>query len=305
MKPSSPLPVPLFLPLLAGMAAISFAPILVRLSDAPVSVQGMYRMLFTIAIMLPLGTGRLPSARAIAGKDWLLLGAAGFFLALHFLLWMSSLNYTSIASSTIILSLQPVFVMLGALIAFKDKPNRFALLGMAVGLTGAIIVGTGDKGASHAALSGDILSFLSVIAIAVNLLIAKRILTRVSTYLYNMIVFAICLLFFTVYNWIMNIPITGYAGKEWFVFLLLAVVPTMLGHMVFNWLLKYVQPTTISMAVFAEPVGASLLGMLIFSEMVTGFQLIGGAFVIAGLIVYLRSERLAAGRGKRRTTSLK
>ncbi|WP_213527269.1 hypothetical protein [Paenibacillus cisolokensis] len=79
MKPSSPLPVPLFLPLLAGMAAISFAPILVRLSDAPVSVQGMYRMLFTIAIMLPLGTGRLPSARAIAGKDWLLLGAAGFF----------------------------------------------------------------------------------------------------------------------------------------------------------------------------------------------------------------------------------
>ncbi|BBH20700.1 multidrug transporter [Paenibacillus baekrokdamisoli] len=279
------------LPLLVGMIAISFAPILVRYSDAPVSVQGMYRMLFTVIIMLPFGTKQFKSIGAISRKDWLLLGAAGFFLAVHFLLWMASLNYTSIASSTIILSLEPVFVMVGAYFIFKDKPNKLMLIGMVVALIGAFFVGSGDIGITRSAFNGDVLSFLGALAVAVNMLIAKRIITRVPSYLYSIIVFAITFLCFLVYNLAMGISMLQYPVKEWFVFLLLAIVPTVFGHMIFNWLLQYVKATTISMSVLAEPIGSSLLGMLLFHEMVTGFQLIGGAFVIIGLLLYLRSEQ--------------
>ncbi|MFC5701147.1 DMT family transporter [Cohnella faecalis] len=290
MKPASS-PIAPWIPLLAGMIAISFAPILVRSSDAPVSVQGMYRMLFTLVLMLPFGAKSIREARAVSRKDWLLLIAAGFFLALHFLLWMASLNYTSIASSTIILALEPVFVMIGAYFAFREKTNLLAVIGMGIALSGVIVVSSGDTGISRDALFGDFLSFAGMLAVVANMLIAKRLLTRISSYLYSLVVFGVASLFFALYNVAEGIAMVGYPAKEWGVFLLLAIVPTVFGHLIFNWLLQYVKATTISIAVLAEPVGASLLGMMLFSEMVTLFQYVGGALVIAGLIFYLRYER--------------
>jgi drug/metabolite transporter (DMT)-like permease len=279
-----------FLPLLVGMIAISFAPILVRYSDAPASVQGMYRMLFTLLLMLPFGTRQLSGLRKISDKDWVLLGLAGLFLGLHFLLWMESIDYTSIASSTIILSLEPVLVMIGAFFLFKDRPTRLAVAGLVTAFIGVCIVGSGDLGVSQNAFLGDTLSFLSTLAIAVNMLIAKQILTRVSSYLYSLIVFAVSFLFFAVYNLVGNVEVIAYPPKEWLIFVLLAIVPTVLGHMIFNWLLAYVSPTTISMSVLAEPIGASLLGMVLFREMINGFQVVGGILVIAGLLLYLKPQ---------------
>jgi drug/metabolite transporter (DMT)-like permease len=240
--------------------------------------------------MLPFGIKPLKTTRSITGKDWVLLVLAGFFLALHFLLWMASLNYTSIASSTIILSLEPVFVMIGAYFVFKDRMSKLALVGLAIAIAGAFCVGSGDIGMSGTAFKGDLLSLLGTLAVAVNMLIAKRILTRVSSYLYSLIVFAVAFVCFAVYNLSLGYELTAYPGKEWLLFLLLAIVPTVFGHMIFNWLLQYVKPTTISMSVFAEPVGASILGIFIFQEMITAFQLIGGAFIIMGLLLYLRTE---------------
>lgn len=250
-------------------------------------------MLFTVLLMLPFGAKQLGSIGAIKKKDWFLLIAAGIFLAIHFLLWMASLNYTSIASSTIILSLEPVFVMIGAYFVFRDKPNKMMMTGMVVALIGAFCVGSGDIGITRTAFNGDVLSFLGALAVAVNMLIAKRILTRVPSYLYSLIVFAVTFLCFLLYNIAMGIQMTNYPLIEWFVFLLLAIVPTVFGHMIFNWLLQYVRATTISMSVLAEPIGSSILGMILFHEMVTGFQLLGGAFVIVGLLLYLRSEKPA------------
>ncbi|MBW5446281.1 EamA family transporter [Cohnella sp. CFH 77786] len=285
--PPSP-PIAPIIPLLVGMIAISFAPILVRYSEAPASVQGMYRMLFTLLLMLPFGTKQFPGILRISGKDWMLLGFAGIFLGLHFLLWMESIDYTSIASSTIILSLEPVLVMIGAFAFFRDKPAKAAVLGLVVAIAGVVFVGSGDLGISRSAFVGDALSFFSTLAIAGNMLLAKRILTRVSSYLYSLIVFAVTFLFFAVYNLSAGVRVAGYPGKEWLIFLLLAIVPTVFGHMVFNWLLTYVSATTISMSVFAEPVGASLLAMVLFREMVTGFQIAGGILVIIGLLLYLK-----------------
>ncbi|MBB6636123.1 DMT family transporter [Cohnella thailandensis] len=278
------------------MVAISFAPILVRFSDAPVSVQGMYRMLFTILVMLPFGAKQAGAARRISGKDWLLLGLAGFFLALHFLLWMASLTYTSIASSTIILSLEPVLVMIGAYFAFKERSSRRALLGMLLAILGVVTVGSGDSGGSGDALLGDLLSFLGTLAIVANMLIAKRLMSRIPSYLYSLIAFAITFLCFALYNLATGTPMFDYPAREWLLFVLLAVVPTVLGHMIFNWLLQHVKATTISMTVLAEPVGASILGIFLFGEYLGAAQLAGGACVIVGLILYMRSEQNGAAQ---------
>lgn len=287
-------PINPIIPLIVGMVAISFAPIFVRFSDAPVSVQGMYRMLFTFLLMLPFSRKQLPAVKAISAKNWLLLILAGLFLAIHFLLWMESLNYTSIASSTIILSLEPVLVMIGAYLIYKDRSNRYAVLGMLIALIGAIGIGFGDIGLSQSAFFGDLLSLLGALAIAVNMLIAKRIMQQVPSYLYSLVVFGITFVFFSLYNVVMGIPMGGYPAKEWIVFLLLAIVPTVFGHLIFNWLLQYVKAATVSMSVLAEPVGSSILAIFIFGEMISGFQLLGGGLVIIGLLLYLRSENAEA-----------
>ncbi|WP_276352385.1 DMT family transporter [Cohnella caldifontis] len=285
--PRTPPIAPIF-PLLVGMIAISFAPILVKYSQAPASIQGMYRMLFTLLLMLPFGRKQLPAIRGIRLKDWGLLALAGFFLGLHFLWWMMSMDLTSIASSTIILSLEPVLVMIGSFLLFKDKPSKMGIAGLLTAFAGILFVGSGDMGISRSAVTGDFLSFLSVLSIAVNMLIAKRILERVPSYLYSLVVFAVAFLFFALYNAATGTPMFGYPPREWLIFLLLAIVPTVLGHMIFNWLLAYVSATTISMSVFAEPVGASLLGIALFREMLNPFQLIGGALAIIGLLLYLK-----------------
>jgi len=290
-------PVAPAIPLLVGMIAISFAPILVRYSSAPVSVQGMWRMLFTLVLMLPFAGGeRLRAFRAIKPSDWWLLLAAGFFLALHFLLWMASLDYTSIASSTLILSLEPVFVMIGAFFLFKDRLARKAIVGLAAALIGIAIVGAGDSGLSGDAITGDLLSLLGTLAVAINMLLAKRILERVPSFQYSLIVFAVTAVCFFLYNLATGTDMTDYPSRDWLAFAGLAVIPTVLGHMIFNWLLRYVKPATISMSVLAEPVGASILGLFLFGEAIGVWQVTGGAFVIAGLTLYMRSEAEAYDR---------
>jgi len=258
-------------------------------------------MLFTVLIMLPFGTRQLKSLGSVSRKDWGLLALAGFFLALHFLLWMESLNFTSIASSTIILSLEPVFVMIGAYFAFKDRIGRMSLIGLFVALIGAFVVGSGDIGLSGEAFKGDVLSLLGTLAIVANMLIAKVILTRVPSFVYSLTVFAVAFVCFAVYNAATGFNVMNYPPREWMIFILLAIVPTVFGHMIFNWLLQYVKATTISITVFAEPVGASLLGMLLFREMVSAFQLVGGAFIIAGLLLYMRAEYSAPASANTKT----
>ncbi|QJC52140.1 DMT family transporter [Paenibacillus albicereus] len=284
---------PLVVPLLVGMAAISFAPILVRYSDAPVSVQGQYRMLLTFLLLLPFAWKQLPAIRRLTLRDWALLAGAGFFLALHFLLWMASLSYTSIASSTIMLTLEPAFVAALAFFFLRDRLGKLAIVGMAISIGGAVLVSSGDFGLSRTAFFGDALSLLSTVAIAFNMILAKRLLERMPAFVYSLVVFGVTTVLFAGYNGALGYSMTDYPPREWMIFLLLAVIPTVFGHLLFNWLLQHLRATTVSMTVLAEPIGASLLALMLFGETFGALQLIGGAVMMGGFAVYLRGERSA------------
>lgn len=286
-------PVPLFIPIIVGIIAISFSPILVRWSDAPASVQGMYRLLITVLLMLPFGGRQFAAVRTISRKNWLLLAVAGFFLALHFLLWMSSLEYTSVASSTILMALEPLFVMVGAFFLFKERTTPLAIAAMGIAIVGACWIGWGDIGVSAANIYGDTLSILGTLAMAFNMLAAQQLLTQLSSYVYSLIVFTIGGVIFAVYNFFMGVPMFHYPLEEWGVFLVLAIVPTVFGHILFNWLLQFVNGTTISMCVLGEPIGASILAAVLFGEMLTFSQMAGGVFVVVGLFLFLRTNRVS------------
>ncbi|MEK5254939.1 DMT family transporter [Paenibacillus sp. FSL F4-0125] len=284
-----PLPIPIFM--LIGIVAISFSAIFIKWSAAPASIQGMYRLLFTSLLMLPFARPYSGAAFALRKKDWIMLVLSGTMLALHFLLWMGSLKYTSVASSTMIMALEPVFIMLGVYFLYKEKTAVSAILGLSIAIGGVVFIGWGDIGISADNLKGDLLSVGGTVAVAVHMLIGQKLVVRMPSYLYSLIVFLSAAGVFAIYNLFMGISFFNYPANEWGIFVLLAVVPTVFGHILFNWLLQYVSATTVSMNILGEPVGASILAYLLLGEQLTALQWAGGLLVMFGLGVYLYAGR--------------
>ncbi|WP_440960017.1 DMT family transporter [Paenibacillus nitricinens] len=284
-----PLPIPILM--LIGIVAISFSAIFIKWSAAPASIQGMYRLLFTSLLMLPFARPYSGAAVALRKKDWIMLVLSGTMLALHFLLWMGSLKYTSVASSTMIMALEPVFIMLGVYFLYKEKTAASAILGLSIAIGGVVFIGWGDIGISADNLKGDLLSVGGTVAVAVHMLIGQKLVVRMPSYLYSLIVFLSAAGVFAIYNLFMGISFFNYPANEWGIFILLAVVPTVFGHTLFNWLLQYVSATTVSMNILGEPVGASILAFLLLGEQLTALQWAGGLLVMFGLGVYLYAGR--------------
>ena len=271
-----------------GIIAISFSAIFVKWSTAEVSVAAMYRLLLTNLLLLPMLWKYRVEIAGIRLKHWGMLFGSGFTLALHFLLWMASLRYTTVASSTVILTLEPIMVMLGSFFLFKVKANKIMLIGMGVALAGSFVIGFGDFHVSGTALYGDALSFFSVVAVSIHMLLGKQLREHIGAYVYNFFVFAFAGGSLAVYNLLNGFAFGGYPAKEWGLFLLLAIVPTLFGHYLFNWLLKYMHASAVSMAVLGEPVFASLLAWQLLGEKLTALQLIAGCFILAGVWVFIR-----------------
>jgi drug/metabolite transporter (DMT)-like permease len=278
------------LPLTISIIAISFSAIFVKWSDAPASILSMYRMIFASLLMLPIVWKHREEFNKITRKDWFLLFFSGLFLALHFVLWFGSLKLTTVASSTIILALQPIVSLVGGYFLFKERTTAPALMTMGIAIIGAMMIGWGDFALSQDAILGDILSFLSVIAVVGYLLIGQSIVKKVSHWIYSFSVFFIASIILSIYNLITSVNFGGYPANEWGIFLLLATVPT-ISHIINNWLLNYVNATTISMSILGEPVGASILAVIMLNEYLVSWQIAGGMLVLVGVFFFLMQQQ--------------
>ncbi|MBO9128618.1 DMT family transporter [Bacillus sp. 165] len=278
------------LPLVIAIIAISFSAIFVKWSHAPASILSMYRMWLASLLLVPIVWRKRDDFKKIGKKDWYLLFFSGFFLALHFVLWFGSLKLTTVASSTIILALQPIVSLIGGFFVFKERTTASALMTMGIAIIGAMMIGWGDFALNSKAILGDILSFLSVIAVVGYLLIGQSTVKKVSHWIYSFCVFLFASMVLTVYNLAAGTAFTGYDSREWGIFLLLATVPT-LAHVINNWLLNFVNATTISMSILGEPVGATILAILLLGERLVGWQIIGGMLVLAGVFFFLIQQQ--------------
>lgn len=273
-----------------AIITISFAAIFVKWSDAPSTILSMYRMYFASVLLLPMVWQNRREFMNISKREWGFLCSAGIFLAFHFGLWFESLKLTTVASSTIILSVQPIIALIGGFLFFKEKTNLSTLITIGIAMIGVVMVGWGDLGLSKKAIIGDFLSFLSVIAVVAYLLIGKSTVKNISHWLYSFSVFFIAGITLNVYNLVANIPIVGYESREWGIFLLLAIFPT-ISHVIFNYLLNFVSPTTISMSILGEPVGATFLAVILLEETLIPMQILGGGLVLFGVFVFLKQQK--------------
>lgn len=275
--------------LVITIICISLSAILVKLSDAPSSVMVMYRMFLACVLIFPMVFKYRNSFAKINRKEWIAIVFAGIFLAAHFGLWFESLNHTTVASSTLILALQPAIALVGGMIFFKEKLDIRTVAAMGIAFIGVVIVGGGSLGGGSAAILGNILSFLAVVSVVLYLMIGQRNVKSINHWVYSFLVFLVAGIAMAVFNLIGGIAFTGYTANDWLVFIMLAIFPTG-AHIIFNLLLNYVNTTTVSMSTLGEPVGASILAVILLHEVLTPVEMIGGVLIIAGIFYFLRLQ---------------
>lgn len=280
-----------YIAIVIGVLSVSTAAVFVKLAEsAPASIIANYRLLLAVIIMAPyILLKHRHEFSSISKRDWLLSSFAGIFLAFHFILWFQSLNYTSVASSVVLVTLQPIFAFLGTYLFFKEKFTIGAVLSMIIALTGSIIISWGDFQISGLALLGDFLALLGAVMVTGYFLLGQNVRKRLSLMTYTFVVYSISSVTLIIYNLLLQHPFTGYPMNDWLVFIALAIIPTFFGHTMFNWTLKWVSTSTISMSIVFEPIGASILAYFFLGEMVSWSQWLGGTIVILGLSLFIFS----------------
>lgn len=276
-----------------GVISVSTSAVLVKLApQAPAAIIANYRLLLAVLIMAPLIWVKYRHEfKDIQKKDWIYSSLAGVFLAFHFILWFESLNYTSVASSVVLVTLQPIFAFLGTYLFFSERFSPGAVISMIIALIGSFIISWGDFQLGPEALFGDILALLGAIMITVYFLFGQDSRKRISLMPYTFIVYGVSSITLIIYNLILQNPFLGYPADHWWIFIALAIIPTFFGHTLFNWALRWLSTATISMGIVFEPVGASILAYLILGERVTASQWLGGTIVIFGLFLFIMATR--------------
>ncbi|KAF6577757.1 MULTISPECIES: DMT family transporter [unclassified Paenibacillus] len=288
----SSLPFHPYILLLISILSVSISSIMIKSSDTPTSVAGMYRLYMSVLIMLPFVPWKMFRSLEMNKKDWSTVFIAGLFLGLHFLFWMESLVYTSVASSMVILSLQPLFVMMGSYIMFRERANILTILCLIAALVGSIIIAWGDIGISREALIGDGLSLVGTILVSAYMLAGQKVSHKINANVYSVIVFFIGGSVMLVYNLLNHYALIEYGSSDWMYFLLLAVIPTIFGQYIFNLLLKSMGATTVSVGIIGEPVLAIILAYLFLGEIISAFQFIGGIMTLFGMGMYFWAKSL-------------
>lgn len=284
----------LYLLLLIGVIALSTSAIFVKLSSAPTPVIATYRMMFSTLILLPilfLRKETLKEMKNLSGKQWLLGCISGAFLALHYGLWFESLHYTSVASSTIFVTLQPLFAFIGGYFLLGERLKGLALGGGILAITGSFVIGWGDFNVGGTALLGDFLSLIAAGAITVYFFIGQHLRKALSLVPYALTAYSASTLFLLIYSLFRGYSLSGYSSLNWLCFLGLALISTIMGQTIFNWLIKWVSASTISMSILGEPIGTCILAYFIFGDVITIKQLIGSLIILFGIFLFLMNSQ--------------
>ncbi len=275
--------------ILIAMGAVSTAAILIRLSNSHPLTIALWRLLIAEAILLPFAIPTIKRELPKLDKRTLIgLVMVGFTLALHFGLWIWSFQFTTVASSVLLVTTHPIFVALISYSAFGERFGPKVLFGMVLALIGSVIVIGGDLTFSGEALKGNLLALGGGLMAGLYILAGSRFRKRLSLPTYAYLVYGPASLFLLVATLISRIDIVPVDPTEYLIFLLLALGPMLAGHTIYNWSLKFVSPTVVSVTLLGEPVGSSILAMLILSEFPGTGALLGGPLVLLGIFLVAR-----------------
>jgi drug/metabolite transporter (DMT)-like permease len=278
---------------MAGLAvavlAVSTSAILVRWSTAPSAVKAFYRVLFTAAFVAPVaGVRHTADFRRLSPRDGVMAVVAGLALAVHFASWFESLNHTSVAASVTLVQMQPLFVAVGAYLLLNERVTHRTVAGIVIAVVGTAAMTLSDAGSpatTGRAFLGNSLAVLGAVTAAGYVLAGRSIRQRVRLFPYVTVVYAACAATLLAFVLASGYPLLDYPLREWLLFLGMAVGPGVFGHTVVNWALEHVESSVVSVSLLGEPVGSTLLALVLLSEAPSLPTVGGGAVVLFGIYV--------------------
>jgi drug/metabolite transporter (DMT)-like permease len=279
-----------YLAVSTAMVSISFASIFIKWSESPPFIIAAYRLSLTCLVLLPVlvWTGGLKEMRSFTRKELLLVGLSGIVLAFHFGLWIVSLTLTLVSTSVILVTSHPIFVAAVSHFILREEVKKVAAVGIVVAFSGVAIIAISDYGVGEDTLIGDAFAFLGGICAGIYFLSGRVARRTVGVLPYSFSVYGISAFILFLSAAVAGDVLVVGDGRELTLFLLMALIPTVLGHTMFNYALRKVPAYIVSTSVLGEPVGASLLAYLLIPGEVPGVWIIlGGALVVGGLYVVL------------------
>lgn len=281
----------LTLVLAIGILSVSTAAILIRLATTTAGtasvgfslVLAASRLAIAALTLIPTWQSFQPSS-SIAVKFAI---GAGVALAVHFAAWISSLAYTSIAASTTLVTTNPIWVAVLSWIWFREKPTRATFWGIGIATSGGILIGVDN---AHQAgtnpVLGNGLAIVGAWAASFYLLLGREAQQQgLSVKSYIAIAYTVAAIVLFPLPFLFSTSYFGYPGLTYFYILLLAIFPQLVGHTSFNWAMRHLPPTIVTLIILLEPVGSTILAIVLFREL-PGMQVILGAIVLlAGVAV--------------------
>ncbi len=283
-------------PVLAvGMAAVSSAALLItfaRAQGVPALAIAALRMSIAALVVGPIAILRCRTEiRGLTVVGTLFAVAAGVLLALHFAFWISSLDDTSVMSSVVFVSTSPVFVGLASVFLLRERMKMPTVAGIVVSIVGAALIAFSDVGQSGThSIRGDLFALLGAVAVSGYLLIGRHLRKRMSVTLYVGIAYVSAAVVLLAVAGVTATRLVEYSREGYLWVALLAAGPQLLGHTSYNWALKYVSATFVTVTLLAEPIGATLLAILFLSQVPSVLRLAGGAFILAGILLAVGGE---------------
>jgi drug/metabolite transporter (DMT)-like permease len=293
--------------IMGGILAVSTASIFIRFAQeyAPSLVIAALRLTFASLILAPIALSRhRPELSRLTRRDLILGLLAGVFLALHFATWITSLEYTTVASSVVLVTTTPLWVALLSPIVLKEPISRPVVWGMVLALGGGMIIGFSDACRwengllcpplgnyfQGQAFLGNFLALVGAWMAAGYLLIGRRLRVKISLIPYIFLVYGMAAIVLVLIMLGSGETPFGYPPQAYFWILLLAIIPQLLGHSTFNWALKFLPASLVSVTLLGEPIGSTILAFFILDEIPSLPEMVGAVFILAGIYLASRME---------------
>ncbi len=231
--------------------------------------------------------------------EWLLILLSGVALSFHFGLWITSLGLTLVSTSVILVTSHPIFVAGVSHFLLKERVRKVAAVGIVIAFAGVCVISLNDYRIGGDSLIGDLLAFLGGLCAGIYFLSGRVARRTIPLTPYVFSVYGISALVLLASAVVVGDEVVVTDSGELTLFLLMAIVPTIFGHTMFNYALKKVPAHIVSTSVLGEPVGASLLAYLLLpGEVPSAWIVLGGALVVGGLYIVL--TRGMPGNGARK-----
>jgi drug/metabolite transporter (DMT)-like permease len=298
----------LSLTLFIAILAVSTASIFIREAqqDASSIVIAAIRLSLASIILAPFALiGHRGDILSLTSRSWIKLVISGIFLAIHFATWITSLEYTTVLSSVVLVSTGPLWVALLSPIFLGEMPSRWVWGGMFIALLGGIIIGISDSCGisirgdscssftgftSGSSVLGNTLALIGALSVAVYLMIGRNLRSNINLIPYIFLVYGIAAITLLVVMFAIGETPFGLPGMTYFWMLCLALIPQLIGHSSYNWALRYLPASLVSITTLGEPVGSAILAFFFLGEKPTPISLVGGILILVGIYLSTRKS---------------